>query len=156
MDLPPFAGRNEPIGAETPANTVPIQRPARLRFASFSFQRQPSGRGTAEVVLEKHDGTRFVGRIDGVSSAWADLRLAAEATLRAIAEYNNNHRAFELVGVKSLRAFDANVVMVSVVGHRDGKAQQLLGCRIAEGDQLRSAVLATLQATNRVMSPGED
>jgi hypothetical protein len=156
MNPPQFAGSDDASGAPSPADTAPHQRPARLRFVGFTFQRLQSGQGTADVTLEWHDGTRYLGRSEGVSSAWADLRLAADATLRAIAQFTRQPGGFELVGVKSLRAFDSNVVLVSVVGRRDGKAQQLLGCRIAEGDLLRSAVLATLQATNRVMHPGEE
>ena len=90
------------------------------------------------------------------SSAFADLRLAVEATLKALAEFTRHKDVFELVGVKSVRAFDANVVMVSVLAKRDGKPVQLVGCRIADGDPLRSAVLATLQATNRLLGPPSD
>jgi hypothetical protein len=126
-------------------------RAARLKFTGFTFQRHPSGQGVAEVTLEWNDGTKYHGRAEGISSSWGDLRLAADATLRAIAGFTKHPENFELVGAKSLRAFDANVVMVNVLGRRDGKAQQLLGCRIAEGDMLRSTVLATLQATNRVL-----
>jgi len=154
MFFPPSADHDEPHRSLSSADTATEGRPARLRFAGFSFQRQPSGQGTAEVILEWHDGARYLGRAEGISSSWADLRLTAEATLRAIAEFTKERGGFELVGVKSLRAFDANVVMVSVVGNRAGKPTQLLGCRIAEGDLLRSAVLATLQATNRLLSPG--
>lgn len=129
-------------------------RAARLRFTGFTFQRHPSGQGVAEVTLEWQDGTVYRGRAEGISSAWGDLRLTADATLRAIAEFTHHQDVFELVGAKSMRAFDANVVMVSVIGRRDGRPQQLLGCRIAEGDLLRSAVMATLQATNRMLDPG--
>ncbi len=122
----------------------------------FTFQRQPSGTGVAQVTLEWFDGSHFVGRCEGISSSWADLRLAAEATLRAIAQFTRRSDAFDLAGVKAMRVFDASVVMVSVVGKRDGKPQQLLGCRIAEGDLLRSAVLATLHATNRQLRPDEE
>jgi hypothetical protein len=154
MTQTPFAGRPDPFDA--PAGTAAGHRPPRLRFTGFSFQRQPSGQGTAEVTLEWNDGMRYVGRAEGVSSAWADLRLAAEATLKSIAEFTGKPHGFELVGVKSLRAFDANVVLVSVVGNRDSRPQQLLGCRIAEGDLLRSAVMATLQATNRLLNPADE
>lgn len=156
MLIPTPAGRTDAYDAGNPTPAPAGHRFGRLRFVGFTFQRQPSGQGTAEVTLEWHDGSRFLGRAEGISSVWADLRLAAEATLKAIGEFTRQQRSFELVGVKSLRAFDANVVLVSVVGQREGKPQQLLGCRIAEGDTLRSAVLATLQATNRVLDLAED
>jgi hypothetical protein len=40
---------------------------------------------------------------------------------------------------------------VSVLARRQGGEQRLLGCHLADEDSLRSAVLATLQATNRIL-----
>ena len=109
------------------------------------------------MTLEWKGTEKYVGRAEGVSSAFADLRLAVEATVKALAEFTRHKDVFELVGVKSVRAFDANVIMISVMAKRDGKPVQLVGCRIADGDPLRSAVLATLQATNRLLgAPPED
>ena len=67
----------------------------------------------------------------------------------------------ELDGLSALKAIRgiepaANVVMVSVLARREGKPVQLVGCRIADGDPLRSAVLATLQATNRLLGAPQD
>lgn len=139
------------------AETVSLPHPDRLRFSGFDFRKLPSGLGSAAVTLEWKGTERFVGRAEGVSSAFADLRLAVDATLKALAEFTRHKDVFELVGVKSVRAFDANVVMVSVLARRDGKPVQLVGCRIADGDPLRSAVLATLQATNRLLgAPSDD
>lgn len=144
-------------GGDGSADAIPLPHPDRLRFAGFDFRKLPSGVGSAAVTLEWKAAERFVGRAEGVSSAFADLRLAVEATLRALAEFTRHKDTFELVGVKSVRAFDANVVMVSVMARRDGKPVQLVGCRIADGDPLRSAVLATLQATNRLLgTPSDD
>jgi hypothetical protein len=84
-----------------------------------------------------------------MSSPLVDLRLAAEATIRALAQYVNGAFSMELLGVKTLRAFDANVVIVSVLMRHEGKEHRLLGCHVADEDSARGAVLATLQATNR-------
>jgi len=146
-----------PNGDAGSAETVPLTHPDRLRFAGFDFRKLPSGLGSAVVTLEWKSAERFVGRAEGVSSAFADLRLAVEATLKALAEFTRHKEVFELVGVKSVRAFDSNVIMVSVMAKREGKPTQLVGCRIADGDPLRSAVLATLQATNRLLgTPSDD
>ena len=143
-------------GDDAGAESVQLPHPDRLRFAGFDFRKLPSGVGSAAVTLTWKAAETFVGRAEGVSSSFADLRLAVEATLKALAEFTKHRDTFELVGVKSVRAFDANVVMVSVMGRRDGRPVQLVGCRIAEGDPLRSAVLATLQATNRLLGVPED
>jgi hypothetical protein len=137
-------------GAIQAASSAPTRE--RLRFTSFTFKRIPSGVATAEVMLEWADGEVYRGRADGVSSALGDLRIAADATLRAMSEFSRGADVtFEIGGVKALRAFDANVVIVSVLTRREGKEQRLLGCHLAEEDSLRSAVLATLQATNRLL-----
>ncbi|HWP71526.1 MAG TPA: hypothetical protein VNM36_10510 [Gemmatimonadaceae bacterium] len=138
------------------AESLSLTHADRLRFAGFDFRKLPSGLGSAAVTLEWKGTEKYVGRAEGVSSAFADLRLAVEATVKALAEFTRHKDVFELVGVKSVRAFDANVVMVSVLARRDGKPIQLVGCRIADGDPLRSAVLATLQATNRLLGPPSD
>ncbi len=138
------------------AETVRLPHADRLRFAAFDFRKLPSGLGSAVVTLEWKESERYVGRAEGVSSAFADLRLAVEATLKALAEFTRHKDVFELAGVKSVRAFDSNVIMVSVMVKREGKSMQLVGCRIADGDPLRSAVLATLQATNRLLGVPED
>ena len=139
------------------ADTVSLPHADRLRFAGFDFRKMPSGLGSAAVTLEWKGTEKYVGRAEGVSSAFADLRLAVEATLKALADFTRHKDTFELVGVKTVRAFDANVVMISVIAKREGKPIQLVGCRIADGDPLRSAVLATLQATNRLLgTPPED
>jgi hypothetical protein len=137
-------------GAIQAASSTPTRE--RLRFTSFTFKRIPSGVATAEVTLEWTDGEIYRGRADGVSSALGDLRIAADATLRAITEFARGADVtFEIGGVKALRAFDANVVIVSVLTRRQGKEQRVLGCHLADEDSLRSAVLAALQATNRLL-----
>ena len=148
---------NAPQDSPDSADTLSLTHADRLRFAGFDFRKLPSGLGSAAVTLEWKGTEKYVGRAEGVSRAFADLRLAVEATLKALAEFTRHKDVFELVGVKSVRAFDANVVMISVMAKRDGKPVQLVGCRIADGDPLRSAVLATLQATNRLLgAPPED
>ena len=156
MTHSPMAGGASDSDAGS-ADTVRLPHPDRLRFAGFDFRKLPSGLGSAVVTLEWKESERYVGRAEGVSSAFADLRLAVEATLKALAEFTRHKDVFELAGVKSVRAFDSNVIMVSVMAKkREGKSMQLVGCRIADGDPLRSAVLATLQATNRLLGVPED
>lgn len=143
-----FADSPEQFGAE---NVTGEARRERLRFTSFNFRRSPSGYGSAEVVLEWQEGEAYTGRAEGVSSAYGDLRLGSEATLVALGKFLKGTVTFELVGVKALRAFDANVVVVRIVARRDGKEFQLLGCHLAADDPVRSSVVATLQATNRLL-----
>jgi hypothetical protein len=149
VTTPFFADKSDASSSNGSGNSD--GRRERLRFTAFSFTRSPSAFCNAHVELEWTDGMRFQGRAEGIASPAGDLRLAAEATLRAISQFSKGAISFEVIGVKALRAFDANVVIVSVLARRQGTEQRLLGCHLADEDSLRSAVLATLQATNRIM-----
>ena len=131
------------------ANSVSA-RHERLRFTDFRFERSSGGHCSAEVELEWSEGVRVRGAASGESSATVDLRVAAEAALRAIERFSDGALAFELVGIKALRAFDANVIIVSVVNHGVGP-KQLVGSCLVESDPARGAVVAVLSATNRVL-----
>jgi hypothetical protein len=128
-----------------------VGRRERLRFTRFHFERTPTARCKVEVELEWEPGNSIVGRAEGIATPLGDVRLAAEATLRAIEQFAKNTVQLELMGVKQMRAFDANVVIVSVLATQGGTQRRLLGCHLADQDPLRSAVVATLQATNRVL-----
>ena len=93
---------------------------------------------------------RVRGTSSGESSPTVDLRVAAEAALRAIERFSDGALVFELVGIKSMRAFDANVIIVSVVNHGVGP-KKLVGSCLVETDPTRGAVVAVLSATNRVL-----
>ncbi|HET7550355.1 MAG TPA: hypothetical protein VFK04_03635 [Gemmatimonadaceae bacterium] len=137
--------------SENDSATAPIQgQRSRLRFTDFTFRRASDGRCTAEVELEWTEGLRFRGSAAGQSSPTVDLRVAAEAALRAIESFSEGSMAFDLIGAKAVRAFDANVVIVSVENRRDGP-RRLLGACLVEDDPCRGAVVAVLSATNRVL-----
>ena len=105
----------------------------------------------------------MVGKASGQSSPVSDLRVAAEAGIAAIEKFTSGGLKLELLGVKALRAFDANIVIVSVeVKRGDGPARllgitgepgpaRLLGAACNEENLARAAVVAVLNATNRVL-----
>lgn len=124
-------------------------RSDRLRFESFTFTRSPAGRVLAQVQLQ-HEGKQFVGRAEGQSSPVGDLRLGAEAAMHAVEQFSQNGLGLELMGVKLVRAFDANVVIVSCT-QRTARGTRLVGCYLADRDAVRGAALAVLNATNRVL-----
>lgn len=126
-------------------------RRSRLRFTGFDFQRTPNAICRATVELEWVAGDVVSGRAEGVASPLGDLRVVADAALRAIEAFARGTLRLELIGVKTMRAFDANVVMVSVTAHTPEGSRRLLGCHLSEDDPQRGTVIATLQATNRVL-----
>src|SRR3954468_13572374 len=95
-----------------------VSRELRVRFTAFDISRSKAGQSTAEVTLEM-GGQKQVGKAVGLSSPLGDLRLAAEACLRALMELSGE-TAFELVAVKHVRAFDSNLAIVSINHKADG------------------------------------
>ena len=122
----------------------------RLRFQEFGFQRLPNGRCRAKVVLTWSDGRRFEGSADGVSSQTGELRCCAVAAVHALAQAVQPRLTFELLGVKTVRAFDATVVIVSLAARAE-ETTRLVGSCLTETDPPRGAALAVLNATNRLL-----
>jgi hypothetical protein len=130
---------------------IPLgSRRERIRFADFQFTRTPSGQCSAEVAIE-WDGQTHVGRSIGQSSLLGDFRVSAEAALRTLEDFVKDAMHFELLGVKHVRAFDSNLLIVSVA-HRDSeRITRLVGCYLADTDTRRGAAMAVLNATNRIL-----
>lgn len=143
----PSSPQSEPAA---PISMSQLKR-ERLRFTGFAMNRTPSGLCNAEVNLEWLDGAKVSGHAKGHTSPMGDYRIAAEATLRALEQFAKDALKFELVGVKAMRAFDANVVIVAVHVLRGEGPKRLLGAHLAETDPMRSTVLAVLNATNRIL-----
>lgn len=141
--------RPSDVAAVVPLHPLPSRR-ERLKFADFSFTRTPAGQCSAQVTLEWDDGM-YVGRAMGQSSSLGDFRVAADATLRALEDFVKDSMQFELLGVKHVRAFDSNLLIVSISVRNEGQLTRLVGCYLAETDTRRGAAMAVLNATNRVL-----
>ena len=83
--------------------------------------------------------------------AWRSVTVQHASPNEALSRFADGGIQFELLGVKSTRAFDANIIIVSVAMRGPDGGRRLIGCVIAEDDVLRGAVVAVLSATNRVM-----
>ena len=146
--MPPVMQQERPTD---PNGIVPVSvRRERLRFADFSFTRTPAGQCSAEVSLE-WDNMIFSGRAIGQSSPLGDFRVAADAALRALEDFAKDAMHFELLGIKHVRAFDSNLLIVSVSLREKSQITRLVGCFLAETDTRRGAAMAVLNATNRVL-----
>lgn len=132
--------------------TATPKLPDRLRFSEFVLDRLPNGRCRARVVLGWQDGAEFSGETEGLSSQSGELRCAADACVLALTRATSNELRFEVLGVKSIRAFDANVVIVSLSLPSGERPQRLIGCYLTEdADPTKGAALAVLNATNRIL-----
>lgn len=130
---------------------ISVVRQERLRFSTFTFERTPAGQVSCAVTLEF--GVELISaKASGQASPAGDVRLGAEATIRALESFTGGNLAFDLIGVKVVRAFDANIVITSLMQRGDAGPERLLGCYLAEGDLVRGAALSVLNATNRVVA----
>jgi hypothetical protein len=123
----------------------------RLRFAEFVLDRLPNGRCRAKVGLTWKDSEAFTGESEGLCSQAGELRCAAQACVAALGQAVQGGMAFELLGVKAVRAFDATVVIVSLSTNGEGTDQRVVGSVLTEDDAARAAALAVLNATNRIL-----
>lgn len=127
---------------------------ARLRLRLCQLRRLPVA--TSRVLLEFDGpgaGQQILCQRDGSACEGGDLRLAALATIDALREATGGELRLELLGVKSVRAFDTSVMMVAVQTAADDGTVRLVGAALVEDDILVAVVRATLHAANRVAAP---
>ena len=139
------------IMSATVPTSVARERP---RFARFRLDRLPNGRCRAEVVLVWRERGQVRGTAEGIASPSGELRCAAQACLNALAQVVQD-TAFEVLGVKAVRAFDENVVIVSLAMRGAGDGPRLVGSCLAGEKLARGAAVAVLNATNRMISRRE-
>ena len=120
----------------------------RVRFVSARVDVSRVGRAQARVELE-WAGQVHVGELEGETGPAPEQRLASLATLAALDQVLGGKVRFQLVGIKPLRAFDADVVVALLKSDVDGRS--LIGAALAADDPNRAASVAVLNATNRIL-----
>lgn len=143
-DRPPLEG-----GEPRPRHPRPGSTRAgrRLRLASVTARRDDSSSRRVEVVLER-GGREWTGVAEGVGGPQVELRLAAEAALEAVNGSVGSLVPFRMVGVKSIRAFDGDLVLVGLRGEEQ-PGRRLVGAVPVTGSPARAAAAAVLDALNR-------
>lgn len=121
----------------------------RVRFESARIDQLRVGSSRAVVTLG-WAGQRWEGVAEGGEGDAVEMRLAAVATLHALEQVVDGALTFKLVGVKGSRAFDAELVIV-LVRCPEADARSFVGVALVPGDPVRSAALAVLNATNRLL-----
>ena len=118
----------------------------KLRAAEVTRDR---GAGFEVRVELEWLGQTFVGEDSGVGHEDMIARLAALATLSAV-RTSGTGTGFELIGLKRVRAFDGEVVMVCL--KEAGKScQKYIGAVAVRETLARGAARAVLDAVNRVL-----
>ncbi len=126
----------------------------RLRLVDCRVEHARGAVSRAVVEFDRPgDGDRIEGRKEGSTCPGGDLRLAALATMDAIQAATFGALRLELIGVKPIRAFDTNIVVVAAIAHHAGISTRVVGSAIADEDPLVGTARATLHAVNRLASP---
>lgn len=123
----------------------------RIRFESLDLQQRANARCSARVVLAWRPGIRFEGAAEGTGSPSGLLRCAADAAVRALEAAVDNRVMLDLLGVTTVKAFDAVIVVVSLASRSSEHEQRVVGSAVANGEPTQAAVRAVLNATNRLM-----
>jgi hypothetical protein len=121
----------------------------RVRFVDVQRDERSDNVVAIHVLLE-WDGTQHRGTAVGERGGPIEVRTAAAATLQALGFMLPKEVPLRLAGVKQVRAFDAEMIVVSV--HRTGTDPgNLVGTVIMGSDPMRAAAIAVLSALNRLM-----
>jgi hypothetical protein len=127
-------------------------RRSRLRFDDLELERFPNGRCRAWVQTEWTRGQLFHGEAKGTQTLEGEVRTAATAALAAVTGATGGRLTLELRGAKAVRAFDTWIVVVSVKAKSEEESHRLMGAfPCSDGDTAHGAVMAVLDATNRIM-----
>jgi hypothetical protein len=123
--------------------------PRRVRFVRADLTTPGVGRARASVALE-WGGEVYEESVEGESGPAMELRLIALAALRTVEAVIRGAVRFQLIGIKTVRAFDSDLV-VALVGMENAPGGPLLGAAIAGDGPTRAATRAVLNATNRIL-----
>ncbi len=118
------------------------------------MNRFPDGSCEARVRTEWTREQSFQGEARGPQTLEGEIRAAATAALHAVSEAAGGSLELTLWGAKAIRAFDTWLVVVSVQARTEEDSLRLLGAHpCPDGNTARGAVLAALDAINRVVEP---
>jgi len=121
----------------------------RVRFVSIDRVMEPENRVRIRIQLE-WDGEIKVGTALGEAGEFIELRTAAVAAVNALEAVVGEPLHVKVVGVKQVRAFDTELMVVSM--HRTGNpTQRLVGAVPGGRDPRASAAIAVLNGMNRTL-----
>lgn len=121
----------------------------RVRFVEIRRRDLADQQAEISVVLE-WAGREYTGTATGDSRGPLELRTAALASLDAVGAIVPGEIQLRLAGVKQVRAFDEDLIIVSL--YRPGaEPRNLVGVVVTGSEPRRSAAVAVLNALNRLL-----
>jgi hypothetical protein len=121
----------------------------RVRFVDVHGDVLPDLHMRFTVTLE-WGGTEYRGTATGEQGGALELRTIAAASLDAIVALAPADLQVRLAGVKQVRAFDADLIVVSLY-RPDATPHNLVGVVVMGTDVRRAAAVAVLNALNRLL-----
>jgi hypothetical protein len=124
----------------------------RVRCQAVRTEISPDSRCRTRVELEWSGGVIYYGEGEAINTPEGQIRAGAGAAVQAAENATGSQLRLHIRGVKGIRAFDGHVVIVALRGEDDEQRFDLIGSAAAPDDDLvRGAVLAVLNATNRIL-----
>jgi hypothetical protein len=121
----------------------------RIKFSRLERIVERTGNVRIRVALE-WQGQVKLGEATGESGDLLEQRTAATAALIALENVAGEPLGIKLVGVKHVRAFDEELMVVAL--YRPGPpAQRLVGSVSIDNDPRRAAAVAVLNGLNRIL-----
>jgi hypothetical protein len=121
----------------------------RIKFSKLERVVERSGPVLIRVSLE-WNGELHVGEARGENGDLLEQRTAATAALVALEKVVGESLGIKLVGVKHVRAFDEELMVVAM--YRAGPpSQRLVGSVSIDADPRRAAAVAVLNGLNRIL-----
>lgn len=127
---------------------------ARLKFSQVSLSLNGSS-AQASVRLIKDDD-EFSGVADGQSSSHGQMRLIANATLRAVEDSGAHEGTMVIEDIQTINMSGRNVVVMLISMTTDRGEEYLSGSAVVKQDLWKAVVNASLDAVNRRLSVLKD
>ncbi|HSJ05243.1 MAG TPA: hypothetical protein VK936_00990 [Longimicrobiales bacterium] len=121
----------------------------RVRFLGVQRHAESDHHVRFTVTLE-WGGTEYTGSASGDRGGAVELRTIAAAALEAVCAVVPDELRIKLAGVKQVRAFDADLIVVSLY-RPDTAPHNLVGVVVIGDDMRRAAAVAVLSALNRLL-----
>lgn len=118
-------------------------------LSQATAEREPGARICVSVTLRIGRQT-YRSSAEGVGHETIELRTAAEATMAALHEAIGSPH-FQLVGIKRMHAFDADVILVAL-REREDACHRFIGAVPVRSTLVHAAAAAVLDATNRIIT----